>query len=394
MGRRVKFSDLLEIYRSVGSLDSGVGFLNITEQPLLDAIKLLAHEDNADDSGISILSGDPDSLEVGQRIKVEVTPPRTGLGVFALDFDDYLKAPEAKLSERNNYYIHELSFFSKDEDVPVEVFNYRKLLIFIESIGAAAHYLDHRKEEAVFFNSGRYVIPIIYSKADILSVDSQVLSDLIEFCQSEPHASQKKAIFTETIVKFTTDLPAQCRFKYLIKNIALLLETLILGYDSFASSFTYEKVRDELELLKLDMTIKIHKAISDIQGQILGIPVATVLAVSQMKETKLLDAQFIYNTALMLGVIFFSALMIGFIWNQKLTLDSIEEEVVRLRDKYKQKMSSAQPAFVNIFKSLCDRLVLQYLAIYLVLALLLVAFSASLVFYFVFTDQARDIFRF
>jgi hypothetical protein len=391
MGRRINFLDLLDVYKEVESLDKGVGYLEIKDLALIYKIQLLSHTDNADDSGISILAGDPDNLTVGQKIKVEITPPRTGLGLFVLSFDDYLKAPEAKISEKNNYYIYDLSFFSKDEDAPVEVLNYRKLLSFVELVGGAAHYLDHKKEEAVFFDAGKYVIPINYSVSDVLALDAQELGDLINFCQSEPHASQKKSIFRETLVRISADFPVDSRFKYLINNIPVLLEALMLGYDSFASSFTYEKVRDELESLKLDMTIKIHKAISDIQGQILGIPVATVLAVSQMKETKLLDSQFVYNTALMLGVIIFSILMVGFIWNQKLTLDSIEEEVVRLKTKYKERMSDARPVFRNIFKSLCDRLVLQYLAVYLVLALLFVAFSVSLVFYFVFTDQARNV---
>ena len=45
-------------------------------------------------------------------------------------------------------------------------------------------------------------------------------------------------------------------------------KTLDHDYAVFASSFSYEKVRNEIENAKLEEQVKIHKVITDIQNQI------------------------------------------------------------------------------------------------------------------------------
>lgn len=101
----------------------------------------------------------------------------------------------------------------------------------------------------------------------------------------------------------------------------------------FASSFSYEKVRNEIENAKLEEQVKIHKVITDIQNQILGIPVATVIVATQFKTQKLADNDLIYqfwvNTGIFVGVFIFSVFLWYLINNQKSSLKGIEEEIKR-----------------------------------------------------------------
>ncbi|MCZ5662332.1 hypothetical protein O5623_28590 [Escherichia coli] len=55
------------------------------------------------------------------------------------------------------------------------------------------------------------------------------------------------------------------------------------GYKVFVSGFSYEKILDQLRVAKIEEMGKIHKVFSDIQNQILGIPVATIIVATQMK---------------------------------------------------------------------------------------------------------------
>lgn len=54
-------------------------------------------------------------------------------------------------------------------------------------------------------------------------------------------------------------------------------ERVASGYRLFASSFTYSKIRREVESAQAEFLARIHKTFVDIQGQLLGIPVATVV---------------------------------------------------------------------------------------------------------------------
>lgn len=73
------------------------------------------------------------------------------------------------------------------------------------------------------------------------------------------------------------------------------------GYRLFVSNFSYDKVISELELAKVEYTGKIHKAFTDIQNQILGIPVATVVVATQMKSAPQIGYEFWVNIAVLTG---------------------------------------------------------------------------------------------
>lgn len=78
----------------------------------------------------------------------------------------------------------------------------------------------------------------------------------------------------------------------------------------FTSGFSYEKVRDEVEATRIEYAGKIHKVIGDIQNQLLGIPVATIVVATQMKEATRYDSQYWINAAVVLGCWVFALLVL------------------------------------------------------------------------------------
>ena len=95
------------------------------------------------------------------------------------------------------------------------------------------------------------------------------------------------------------------------------------GYNLFASSFSYDKIRDEVETAKVEYTGKIHKVFSDIQNQVLGIPIASIVVATQMKDAgaKTATTYEVYvNSAVLLGCWIFVLLTGLLIWNQQHTL--------------------------------------------------------------------------
>ena len=60
--------------------------------------------------------------------------------------------------------------------------------------------------------------------------------------------------------------PKEQRFATLLNNMAEFHQRFVDGYKLFAASFSFEKVRDQAESIKLEYLNKIHKTFSDIQG--------------------------------------------------------------------------------------------------------------------------------
>jgi hypothetical protein len=60
--------------------------------------------------------------------------------------------------------------------------------------------------------------------------------------------------------------PAARRFPYLLENLDALLEEVSAGYRLFASSFSYAKIRSDVESARVEYVGKIHKTLIDIQG--------------------------------------------------------------------------------------------------------------------------------
>ena len=103
------------------------------------------------------------------------------------------------------------------------------------------------------------------------------------------------------IIQMVEPVPAAQRFAYLLHNLDAVTETLRRGYRLFASSFSYSKIRGEVEAARVDYVAKIHKTLIDIQGQLLGIPVATIIVASQLKSSQGCGVEFWTNIAVLAG---------------------------------------------------------------------------------------------
>ncbi len=124
----------------------------------------------------------------------------------------------------------------------------------------------------------------------------------------------------------------------------------------FLSAFSYEKVRDEVEALKVEYASKIHRVLSDIQGQLLGIPAATVVVATQMNKADVMGAAFITNAAVLLGAFIFGIFLTLLLKNQSHTLEVIETEVARQKRQLKSELYEITDGFDATFKMLEKRI--------------------------------------
>lgn len=159
-----------------------------------------------------------------------------------------------------------------------------------------------------------------------------------------------------------------------------------MGNKLFVSSFSYSKIRSELETARLDYIGKINKTFVDIQGQLLGIPVATVIVGSQLKVASTCGVELWRNAAVMAGAWSFLILLAFAVVNQWITLSAVRGEIDRQQKKLQGEYAAISDRFIKIFKGLQARLCWQRFALVVVFGL---AFVGAVFASYAFGQLAR-----
>ncbi|CNI71564.1 hypothetical protein ACS78V_17745 [Yersinia enterocolitica] len=388
----IKFADLEKLYREMNFQPDGrSGTLTLSNQAMVDSLLNAISGDNPDDSGISLKGHPPSEVVLGKTVTLHIEKPRTGLGILALNFDHYLKVVKSCFEERKNYFLIDEHFSSKDTNTPECIERYRKLLNFIQHLKKSAAYFDKDKGELIFLESGKFSLPIIYTSEQLLSANVDLLDKIDRTLTADTHIEQKLAILGKSVFNLLKTESSETRFKYLLSHLDELNNSYSDGYSIFVSDFSYDKIRDQLEAAKVEYTGKIHKAISDIQNQILGIPVATIIVATQMKKSNDFGYEFWVNIAVLLGCWIFSALVGLMVWNQKHTLEVIGEEIDRQDLLMKRKYKDISEKFKSIFKTLKSRIRWQKNILWVVLFVLGLGFTLAHIAFFMLTPKAFDL---
>lgn len=354
---RLSFDQLLEIYKATAfDADGRSGALRIPNDQVLATLRFLdADEDAAHESGIGLGAADPESLVVGQKVDLEFTAPRLGLGVLVNDFSALLGSAGAMIEEPRAYYVIEGAHF-RGGSTPPEFARYRKVLQLVGILTESAAYLDRLKQELVFVRETKLAVPVRYDLQALTAFSLIEADRLLGLLSDEAHKDQKLEILSEALVRLCEPLPTHGRFKAILQNLDVLADAVRDGYKLFASSFSYAKIRGELENAKIDYITKIHRTIVDIQTQLLGIPVATIIVASQLKSAQVCGVELWTDVAVLSGAWVFLALLLIALLNQWLTLDAIASEIARQKTKLARDYADLGSQFTSVFDNLGGRI--------------------------------------
>ena len=385
MNKKINFADLVNIYKQTKfNAKYTVGSLNISTDELRLCIINIVN--NKDESGITLESGE---IELGNNVTLHFIPPKLKLGQLHVTFDDYLKNSKNRIKEANSYYILSESYYNKDEHHPQHIINYRMLLRLISLFKESAAYLDETNCELVFLETNVTKIPIIFDAKNVQTLDHEKVNNFIALFAQDTHRDQKLTILANTIKSMCDTKNKDSAFAYLINEIPQLNDSFNKGYNLYVSGFSYDKILDQLRVAKIEEMGKIHKVFSDIQNQILGIPVATLIVATQMKLATDWDGQALINTAVVLGSIFFTAMIMFVMFNQWQTLSAIADE---LNYKEKQAQTNYKSIYGDIqktFKSLRARIHTQRVVFITLGFFVIIGSFLTVKFYFFLTPYAR-----
>lgn len=349
---RIGWGDLESIYASTQFEAGGTGRLTISNQTMLDTLLLVeADEDAMDDTGLGVLT-DRDSLALGREAIIQFNPPRISLGRFAGTFANLIAGPCARVEEPSAYFVVDQRI-TRNTQPPDEIqVKYRAVLDLVNLLAQAAAFIDKVQQELVFFRDGRILVPVNYEMDDLISIEPSRVHQLTRLFEEPVHQEQKLAILSEAVIDLIAGLPASQRFRFIMREVLELTEKVTAGYRLFASSFTYSRIRREVETAQAEFITRIHKTFVDLQGQILGIPVATIVVASQLKVATACGVDVWTNVAVVAGAWIFVLFLVASIVNQWLTLNAVTFEFKRQQQRLLQDFSQVQTDFNDAFDRL------------------------------------------
>lgn len=332
----------------------------------------------------------PETLSIGKSVELSISP-RLGFGLLKHDI-------ESLLADTRKTRIKEPSFFLMADgisstDVVCDehlVSRYRAVLQFIQLLKRAAAFLDSDEPSLVFIKDGKFELPIEYDADDLERLPLPVIYDLLKVLPEGTHEKQCTSILAEAVISLTEHLASHQRFKHLLTNASELKKQFEQGYQLFAAGFSYEKVRDQVEAARVEYSGKIHKVFADIQNQLLGIPVATIIVATQMKDVKAVGYEFWVNTAVLVGCWVFSILMIFLLHNQSHTLGVLREEIDRQKRQLTREYSAVADSFTDTFRYLSKRAFTQRVILWTIDGFVVLGLLLSHAVYLKLTPPARD----
>lgn len=347
--------DLLDCYDNVDFLDGGRGSLTIATDAILKTVRTLDIDDVAANAFNFYATGEVAQVRVGEKIEVHVGAPKLSLGILARDLDGLLTAPRGYIEFPRRFYVVDARLSDRDTAIfPLE--NYQAIVSLVQLLAEAAAFLDRDEQKLFYFKDGKIEVPVRYTTASLQAVDTSAIRRLIEQFEDQLHRAQKLTVLSDTIAKLARSQSEAAPFDHLIRNVDHLLISLDDGYRLFVSSFSYDKIRTDIENANLDFLTRIHKTFVDIQGQLLGIPVATIVVASQLKLATTCGVEAWTNLAVLAGAMIFVVFLSISIVNQFFTLNAIAAEVSRQRARLEGDFAAISAKFVGSFKSLVNRI--------------------------------------
>ncbi|KGT87251.1 hypothetical protein NG99_23670 [Erwinia typographi] len=379
-----KFIELVAVYKKVVLKPSSMeGSLYLSDESECNNLKeLLTAKDRF---GITLEQG---TIASGNTVLISITHPITRLGRVYPTVSDFLENNKNRIREPNEYFILDEKYYCKDTITPSAIQSYRCVLRLLSLLKQSAALLDESNYELVYFDKEVFKIIINYDINDLKKINITTVDTFISSFTDDTHRDQKLSILANA-VKFAADSQSkESAFSKILSDIENIINSFKKGYNLFSSGFSYEKIIDQLRAAKVEEMGKIHKTFSDIQNQVLGLPLATVIVATQMKESIDWSVQSLINTSILLGAIIFVALISLALFNQWQTLKAIKEEIKYKKNQAQTTYKSIYSDIESTFSHLTTRIMIQYFAFIVIGLAVFIGLVLTFKFYFQLTPYA------
>jgi hypothetical protein len=256
-------------------------------------------------------------------IKIELAPKELMSHGFIYfeTFEEYLSKNKFS-SPKKVHYVHELKYFSTQEEKPEIIKQANKA---ISLIGLLNHLSDHKIEtinhlEFIFLSNIKMEISVDYFACNLRELSD--LEDLEYRILEDRDKSKSVEIFRNTLFEFLKNLKGDIRFSHLLVNFAEIYERYNQSFSLYISEFNFSDIEKQYEDKKISYIRQINSTITDIQNKIIALPIAFIIAAGQMEVGKTSK-----NISLTLGAIILAGISRAILNSQIHLLDNINSDI-------------------------------------------------------------------
>ncbi|EXE61937.1 hypothetical protein J580_0941 [Acinetobacter sp. 1542444] len=289
----------------------------------------------------------------------KILVPLTGTNIF-YDLDHYLKKDSRRLdaTPTRSFYIYDQSVkFIPDTDcsnnelnnvfVVANLFLNLKLISDLHGDAGNKSFIIFVGKKNLKINS-EYVAEDL--KRDLILVKS-FIRDYIQndFHQEDRHLSVINGlheVFKESEISLSSFLKGFDTFHRVVKS----------NFQLYMDKFSFDDFKNKVEEDRREYTIKINKVFSDMQNQLLTLPIATVLAAGQIVYVST-AGDLIKNILIVIGIVIFCVFVLMQISNQNSTLSALDEEIkLRKSEMEKKEESNHKTEYLGVYTQLDIRI--------------------------------------
>lgn len=279
---------------------------------------------------------------------IEFSLPHTLNNFFYISLEELLVNPARRIHPPARFYVAELGYLYEGQTTPPPALQtYLRAADLFRLLHSVADHCNESDRTLVFWEKGKVILNSEYS-GDELSVTLEVAELRTEFFKSTIHSKQKHTIIRMALLEEFSGCNT-VRLGDLLKHFDAFTRRILSSYQLYVAEFSFEKIKAEIEKEKLEFTTKLNKVFSDIQNQLLAIPVAVVLIGGQMERA---NEWTLKNSLIWAGAFFFCILMNLLIRNQRNTLIAIRHEIDQQWQQIRGKHSSVADRFSASYQQL------------------------------------------
>lgn len=240
----------------------------------------------------------------------------------------YLKPPDSV------YIIEDKNFLNGASSFLIALVSIRKLL---NSLVEISKFYNEKSgiKNILFVNEEKHaLIPLTYSVKDVNCIDdvkSNDINALIEIL-NDSKLKERYTVYIDCLIDFLIPIPEGIRFSHLVNNFNSFIEQANASYSFYLRSFSYNKLKIELDGKALEFTQKLQGVINDSQSKLIAIPTIFGLALSALNYS---EVNSIKNYMTIIGLFIFCIFIQIFINNQKTVLSFIENNITDYKSTFK-----------------------------------------------------------
>ena len=326
---------------------------------------------------------DPKALipEPGSFYEIQLQPPRSHSAFFSKSLDDLLNYPTYLHSPPETFFLADSGELYPSATQPSILL--RGYLDTIKLIGLLKSLSDYSDSSTghlrfVFLHKEKLEVQVLYGNNDLrplLCVDK-----LDKNLAENVHTEQRRSILKRLLLEELQSFSSNDRFRNLLIRLDSIYQRFLDNYQLYVSEFSFDAIFKDISNKRLEYVLKLNKNFSDIQNQLLAVPLAALLAWSQMEKSNSIKNSLVFLTALIFA--FFMSMLLR---NQKASLAAIKEEISDQHKALNREYAALAPRFEKIYIDLDDRCNKHKCLLVLVdisVGIIIVVVPAALLFYY------------